>query len=295
MAKKVGKGPQFLDYCEPILAVLRERGGSGTASEVTEAVVERLKVPPEEQKRLLKNGTSQINNRIAWARFYLAKAGLVESSKRGIWSLTEAGQSATFTQDDVYKLFQSVHGQFQKQRPLVKPATDRGERVDETIDVPEEQAGYRQRLFDILYSLPASGFEKLCQRLLREAGFEQVIVTGRSGDGGIDGHGILRLNPFVTFTVLFQCKRYRGAVTPSQVRDFRGAMTGRADKGIILTTGTFTSEAMKEARRDGAPPIELVDREKLVEMFETLQLGLKPRQTFEADEIFFEPFKEKLS
>ena len=117
----------------------------------------------------------------------------------------------------------------------------------------------------------------MSQRLLRESGFERVIVTGKAGDGGIDGHGILQVNPFVSFTVLFQCKRYTGAVSASQVRDFRGAMMGRADKGIIITTGSFTTEATKEARRDGAPPIERVDGETLVQMFELFKLGENPR------------------
>ena len=146
-------------------------------------------------------------------------------------------------------------------------------------------------MLDILKSLPPSGFERICQRLLRESGFDQVTVTGKSGDGGIDGHGILQVNPFVSFRVMFQSKRYQGSVAPSQVRDFRGAMMGRADKGIIITTGTFTMEAKKEARRDGVPPIELVDGEKLIEMFEFLELGLKPKKTYDVDYGFFEEFK----
>jgi restriction system protein len=128
--------------------------------------------------------------------------------------------------------------------------------------------------------------------LLREHGFEQVTVTGKSGDGGIDGVGILQVNKFVSFNVLFQCKKYEGSVSPSQVRDFRGAMEGRADKGIIITTGFFTSDAKREARRDGAKPIELVDGDKLVELFESLKLGLKPRTTYDVDENFFDEYRK---
>jgi restriction system protein len=119
-----------------------------------------------------------------------------------------------------------------------------------------------------------------------------VSVTGKSGDGGIDGIGILQVNPFVSFNVLFQCKRYQGAVTPSQVRDFRGAIMGRTDKGLIITTGTFTLEAKKEARWDGVPPIELVDGDSLVDIFERLELGLIPKRTYEIDEKFFEDYKK---
>jgi restriction system protein len=127
--------------------------------------------------------------------------------------------------------------------------------------------------------------------LLREAGFENVTVTGRSGDAGLDGIGLLQVNPFVSFKILFQCKRYKGAVNPSQVRDFRGAMAGRADKGIILTTGTFTPAAQEEAVRDGASPIEIVDGEKLLDMFEKVEPGVKPKTTFELDRDFFKPFE----
>jgi restriction system protein len=150
---------------------------------------------------------------------------------------------------------------------------------------------YRTQIIELMLKLPAAGFERLSQRILREAGFVQVVVTGSSGDGGIDGNGTLQINPLVSFRVLFQCKRYRKSVSPSDVRDFRGAMAGRADKGILITTGTFTAEARREASRDGVPPIELVDGEKLVEMPERLELGLSPVKTFEIDDAFFDQFR----
>jgi restriction system protein len=152
---------------------------------------------------------------------------------------------------------------------------------------------YRSATLELLLELPPAGFERLSQRLLREAGFTQVVVTGQSGDGGIDGHGTLQINPLVSFKVLFQCKRYTKSVSPSHVRDFRGAMAGRADKGIIITTGTFTAEARRDATRDGVPPIELIDGEKLLDMLENLELGLKPITTYELDHVFFNEFKAR--
>ena len=112
------------------------------------------------------------------------------------------------------------------------------------------------------------------------------------GDEGIDGYGTLQINPLVSFKVLFQCKRYRKSVSSSHVRDFRGAMAGRADKGIVVTTGTFTAEARREASRDGVVPIELIDGEKLVDMLTRLTLGLKPIMTYEIDQSFFNEFME---
>jgi hypothetical protein len=150
---------------------------------------------------------------------------------------------------------------------------------------------YKQHLLATLRKLPASGFERLCQRLLVAAGFEQVEVTGRSGDGGIDGIGVLNLNAFVSHRVLFQCKRYIGTVGSPEVRNFRGAMQGRATRGVILTTGEFTKDATQEATRDGVPPIKLIDWEHLLRLFEKLKLGLTPRITFEIDRGFFREFQ----
>jgi restriction system protein len=161
----------------------------------------------------------------------------------------------------------------------------------DTAPPDQDDSDYKALLLSTLKSLSPNGFERLCQRLLREAGFEQVTVTGKSGDGGIDGHGVLALNSFVSFRVLFQCKRFSGSVGPAQIRDFRGAMQGRADKGIVLTTGVFTADARREATRDGAPPIELVDAEKLVDLFAKLELGLRPLTTYEIDHSFFSEYR----
>ena len=184
-----------------------------------------------------------------------------------------------------------------KVRRKVKTEYLKKETLD-TVDVEidsEEELGleWQNELLDVLLNMAPDKFERLCQRLLRESGFQQVNVTGKTGDGGIDGNGLLQINPFVSFQVLFQCKRYSGSVSVSQVRDFRGAMMGRADKGIIMTTGTFTSDAKREAVRDGVPPIELVNGEKLLDMFEQLELGLEPVTTYEVDNEFFDEFKSK--
>jgi restriction system protein len=158
-----------------------------------------------------------------------------------------------------------------------------GHADDETIPV-EEESSWREALIEILLSMDPSSFERLCQRLLRESGFIEVHVTGRSGDGGIDGRGIIRLNGLIGFPVLFQCKRYASSVSSSQIRDFRGAMTGRADSGLFITTGNFTSEAQREATRDGAPPIDLINGDLLVDKLKELGLGVTVKQV-EVEEV----------
>lgn len=287
-SQKKRKASQFTKYIEPVIEAIRELGGSGRPEEVREVIARNLLISESEQSEPLPSGVqSRFENQVHWARFYLVKAGYIDSSQRGVWSLTEKGRTTGKVSDDeIQSILKTVNGQTTKRE---KP-TD----ISVTADADPtllELGGYREELANLLQSLPPAGFERFCQRLLRESGFQEVAVTGRSGDGGIDGIGILQVNPLVSFKVLFQCKKYVGSVTPSQVRDFRGAMTGRADKGIIITTGSFTSEARKEAVRDGAPPIELVDGEKLLTMLETLELGLNPKQTFQVDIAFFDEFR----
>jgi restriction system protein len=292
MAKNNIRGPQFVQYFQPVIDALIELGGSGQPSEVKELIAEKLNITEDEQGEQISSGESRFSSKVSWARFYLVKADLIDSSTRGVWSLTEKGRNAKLSNEEALHLFQNIHQQFatngkkRKEKPNV--TSDNKNTSDE---LPDDDNDHRTILLEKLMSLPADGFERLCQRLLRESGFESVTVTGKSGDGGLDGIGILQVNAFVSFKVLFQCKRYSGSVSPSQVRDFRGAMMGRADKGIILTTGTFTSEAKKEAVRDGVPPIELVDGEKLLDMFETLELGLKPKKAYDIDEKFFDDFQ----
>jgi restriction system protein len=288
------KGPQFVRYFGSVIEALKALGGSGRPAEVCDLIAQNLKISEQERSILNKGGQSKFENRVHWARYYLAKGGYVDASTRGVWSLTEKSQPIeNMALDQAMTIFATIHSQFNAGKAT--SGTDSAPVTDESIapspTAASNDTNYRSRLLNILQNVPPGGFERLCQRLLRESGFEQVVVTGRSGDGGIDGQGILQLNPFVSFKVLFQCKRYTGTVGAGQVRDFRGAMMGRADKGIIMTTGTFTHDAQKEALRDGVPPIELVNGEKLLDLFENLELGLKPRKTYDIDELFFEPFQ----
>jgi restriction system protein len=286
---KQAKGPEFIRFFQPILELLLESGGTGTPSEIVDRSLEIAKVSESEQEAVNKNGQSRVKNQVHWARQYLVWGGYLDASKRGVWSLTDKGRSADVTKLNPLEVFKSVQTRL--------AATKQGKKQNDiSAEVPFpndiELQDHRTRLLELIRSLSPDGFERLSQRLLRESGFQHVTVTGRAGDGGIDGIGTLQVNPFVSFNVLFQCKRYQGTVTPSHVRDFRGAMMGRADKGIIITTGTFTLEAKKEARRDGVPPIELVDGDVLVDMFERLELGLIPKRTYDIDERFFDDYRK---
>jgi restriction system protein len=311
------QGTKFLRYFGPVLDALRSLGDSGTPDEVIEQIVRDLHVPEATLNEQLPSGESRFRNQVHFARFYLAKEGLIDSSQRGVWTLTERGRSEHLDYrkaKDIFDRWVRIFDERRRQRgpaligsgdgtsaesasgegstgsaagtneEPIAPDPDQGEE-------PGERPDYRTQLLATIRSLPPSGFERLSQRILRESGFSYVEVTGRSGDQGIDGEGTLRLNPLVSIKVLFQCKRYAGSVTPAQIRDFRGAMQGRADKGLVITTGSFTASAQKEASRDGVPAIELIDGSRLVKMLEDLGLGLRPRQTFEVDERFFDDFR----
>ena len=288
-------GPKFVRFFGPVLDALAQLGGSARPPEVYDAIAKKLNVSDEAMGETLASGQTRFYNQVAWARFYLVRAGLLDSSKRGVWSLTDKGRErATLSPEQSADVFRQVRKEMlEEARKLgtAAPEIPTEEAPAQDGDVTEARPlDYRARVLEILQALTPSGFERFCQRLLREAGFQNVVVTGRAGDGGIDGMGILQVNTLVSFKVLFQCKRYLETVTPSQVRDFRGAMMGRADKGIILTTGRFTVDAKKEAVRDGVPPIELVDGEKLVTMLEELEIGLIPVKAFRVDEPFFLSF-----
>jgi len=216
------------------------------------------------------NSASQgeVEYRLGWSRTYLKKYGLLENSARGVWSLVSTSiKLDNLDSKEIVKAVRDAHK---------KKATETYALDELTIPLEEtvEELAWHQQLHKELLSLEPAAFERLIQRLLRESGFIQVQVTGRSGDGGIDGVGIARINGFLSFHVLFQCKRYQGSVSAAQIRDFRGAMQGRTDKGLFITTGTFTRDAIKEATRDGAPPIDLTDGEQLVQRLKELRLGV---------------------
>lgn len=282
---------EFIKWFGPLLDALRQLGGSGRPKEVSAKIAENLMLTEEMLEETLKSGALKFHNQVAWARQYLVWEGLLDSSKYGIWALTQKGTQTSLTEAQAHDIFikwVNIHQKARKNKTEEEIVEEQEESAPETFET-----SYKPDLLEILQKLAPDGFEQICSRLLRESGFENVAVTGRSHDGGIDGYGTLEINPFVSFKVLFQCKRYKGTVSRAQVGDFRNAMIGRAEKGIIMTTGSFSSDAVKEAHRDGAPKIELVDGEKLVEMFKNVELGMKPRVVYEVDLPFFEPFMER--
>lgn len=260
---------------------LRSIGGSASIHELDERVAEIEGVSEQEQSFLMANHDHRprLNYYLAWARTYLRRGGALENSARGVWTLTDVGQEITrYTQTrEIFDQVQFEEREKARRRRLEEQQSPAS--VSATLATPTEAedaqaATWESELLDILKGMSPSGFERLAQRLLRESGFTKVEVRGKSGDGGIDGVGVLRVN-LVSFQIFFQCKRWKGSVGAGEIRDFRGAMQGRADKGLFITTGTFTAQASDEATRDGATAIDLIDGERLCELLKDLGLGVR--------------------
>jgi restriction system protein len=271
--------PSFDEYFAPTVAVLRAHGGSATIEELEEGVAAEMKLSDNVRSVLHGEGPrTQFDYELAWVRTYLKKVGAAENSERGVWRLTPIGLG--MSEADLALVPQRVRAEDREKR-LEKP-TPKGS-TDDLDDIPTEESGddaaaqWKEVLLECLLKIDPGAFERLCQRILRESGFVKVEVTGKSGDGGIDGIGVLRLN-LLSFQVFFQCKRWKGSVGPSTIRDFRGAMVGRADKGLVITTATFTADARREATRDGAPAIDLVDGDTLCDLLKSLRIGVSVRQ-----------------
>ncbi|WP_324067972.1 MAG: restriction endonuclease [Flavobacterium sp.] len=290
--RKKSTQAEFTKWFGPLLNALRELGGSGRPKEVVEEIAKAEKIKDSQREEVVKSGILRFDNQVAWARQYLVWEGLLDNSQKGVWTLSSKGQETFLTQDDARTIFLKwveIHQKAKKH----KSSKDKIVQTQEQEEPEELDNEITPTLLEVLQSVSPIGFEHVCKRLLREHGFENVHVTQASHDGGIDGYGTLELNPFVSMKVLFQCKRYKGTVSRAQIGDFRNAMIGRADKGIILTTGTFSEDAKREASRDGAPPIELIDGKKLVKLFEKAELGVKPKIVYEVDYNFFETYMKK--
>lgn len=263
----------------PLLKALHELGGSGSIEEMSSRVSEFLdlsedvlSIPHDPEK----SSQTELEYRLAWARTYLKRYGILDNSERGVWVIVPDKREVTAVNpQEVVK----------KVRDMIRKEREEQQITGQTEEeLPEEAETWRSKLHHVLTKeLSPDAFERLIKRLLRESGFVQVEVTGRIGDGGIDGKGIIRVGGLLSFHVLFQCKKYQGPVSAGAIRDFRGALIGRADKGLFITTGTFTRDAVREATRDGATPIDLMDGDQLADKLKELRLGIKTEMVESVD------------
>ena len=274
--------PTYVKLFNPVLQALHELGGSGSVVEIEEKVARILKLSEQEINEIHRGSRTKLNYRLSWSRNYLKRYGLLESSSKGVWALTARGRKIKRVDDEnVDKLVKKLDRTYNRLTDL-----DEQEELSE-IKPGQSLKRWQDILLDKITSLSPEAFERLSQRILRELGFTQVEIQGKTGDKGIDGRGIMKIS-LLTFPIIFQCKRYNGTISSQQVRDFRGAMSGRVEKGLFITTGRFTLAAKQEATREGTPPIDLIDGEELVENMKKLRLGV--RDTFVVDDEWFKSF-----
>lgn len=262
--------PRYREMFNAVLQAIRHLGGSATIPELTDEVSKIMSLTDEQIAERHNERMTELEYQLTWTRSYLRTYGLLDTSQRGVWTMTEKGKTVQTVDPAEVDRFVRNQGRSRRQR-----RNTNGQPPDVADPEAVLEQTWRDELQATLLDLPPDTFERLCQRLLRESGFVEVRVTGQSGDGGIDGVGIVRLGGLLGFPILFQCKRYRDSVSAGTIRDFRGAMIGRADRGLVITTGTFSREAKAEAIRDGAPPIDLVDGEQLLDKLKELRLGIE--------------------
>lgn len=262
--------PKNDELFNPVLTALHQLGGSGRVDEIDEKVAEVLSLSESDVNKIHRGNRTQVSYRCAWARTYLKRYGVLENSERGVWSLTALGLKTKEVDPSQVK----------------KAVRELDKKVIHAIDDEDDTGGptgWEDEVLEVVKAISPDAFERLCQRLLRESGFTDVKVEGKSGDGGIDGRGIYKMNGLISTRVLFQSKRYKGSISSQQIREFKGTMSGRAEKGIFITTGTFTREAKKEATRDGSVPIDLVDGQDIAELLKNLRLGLNVKTVEEIE------------
>ena len=279
MAKKTSqkKCPGYQFFIKPTVEALYQLGGSGSNSEIYKKVIKNTNLSEEVIDEMHSFTMTEVEYKLMWARTYLKNYGAVENSKQGVWVLTAKGAALAKLADlDVKEIVRFTNNK--------NGATKNN---GSESDTPTEPKGWREQITDILLSMSPYAFEKLAQRLLRECGFSDVEVTKKSGDGGIDGTGKLRINGIFSFNVAFQCKRYKGAVGAPEIRDFRGSLSTNIEKGVLITTGSFTRAALAEASSEGKRLIDLMDGEELLNKLAEYGIGLNEVKSYEVDMDFF--------
>ena len=273
----MGTVPTHIKLIWPTLEAIKVLGGSASNAEIVQKVIEQENFSEEIQNEMHGNSPmTELEYRMAWARTYLRMYGALENSERGVWSITEVGEN--INQNQIPKIVDEVLKEIRKNRKekSLSQGDDNGE--DDTDTDNEIDIDWKTNLLNIIQQISPSSFERLVQRILRESGFVEVEVTGKTGDEGVDGYGVLKVE-LLSFRVIFQCKRHKGTIGPNYIRDFRGAMQGRAEKGLFMTTGYFTAASKKEALRDGAPPIDLFDGNDICELIKRFRLGVEIQES----------------
>lgn len=294
MSKKPKAQAEFVRWMGPLLDCLRALGGSAKPKEVSGWIARQLKLPSTVTESALKSGASRFHNQVQWARQYLVWQGLIDDSKRGIWTLTPLGWKTRLDEPAACRVFLDRVKINRRCVARMKPPPHRCRRMtpDRTQPNRRQPTKSRSRICWTSSSRCRRTGSNSCAAVCCAS---TVSRRSRSRNARVmaasTAMALLRLSPFVSLRVAFQAKRFADTVARRDIGEFRNALLGRAEKGVFITTGRFTADAATEAARDGVIPIELIDGERLVELFQTAELGVRPRQTFAIDHAFFDEFR----
>ena len=292
--KKKNLSPTYRELMIPTYNALKKLDGSGTNQEICTQVIKDMNLPDAvvDETHLGNVNQTELEYQLAWARTYMKNFGIIVNSARSVWSITS--QYTGNRELDPSEIIAALAEKNAQKRAEKISKTDKTQDKPEDeilenddVEFPDEIKPWKIKLAEVLQNMDPYGFERLAQRVLRECGFTQVEVTKKSGDGGIDGTGKLKINGIFSFNVAFQCKRYKGQVSASDIRDFRGSLTTDIEKGVLITTGTFTKAAKEEASNPGKQQIDLIDGEEFINKIAEYGIGVKPVTTYEIDEDFF--------
>ena len=291
MRKKKNAVPGYSELISATFRALKDLGGSGSNEEILSQVIKNMKIPDEvaDLPQPGHENMSSLAYQLAWARTYLRNYGVIENSSRAVWSIKAEYMDKDFV-DEKAVLAHSYELRKKRQNKDKLQSEDKpddGDPTNDEVEYPDEAKPWRVRLAEILQSMDPFGFERLAQRVLRECGFSQVEVTKKTGDGGIDGTGKLKINGIFSFNVAFQCKRYSGLVGAAAVRDFRGSLTTDIEKGVLITTGTFSKAAREEASNPGKQQIDLIDGDEFINKIAEYGIGVREVKAYVIDEEFF--------
>lgn len=287
--------PDYQTLMKPVLQVLSTVEVL-PMRDLTERVSNDLGLSDDERRETITSGMSLIANRVHWSVTYLFKAKAVDRPQRGHVQITQRGQhllasgseirNSTLEQFPEYRAFYDKYrssrrtGSASEQPAPVAAAVEDQESPDDLIARAEASARavLAGELLERVRAVEPAAFETLVLRLLAAMGYGglgQHLQTGRSGDGGIDG--IITEDKLGLDRIYLQAKRYGAgnAVTAEQIRAFLGALMGKGDRGVFLTTSTFTSGA--RAAVTGVPArVVLIDGEELVELMIDHGVGVEP-------------------
>lgn len=280
--------PAQARYMPLILEALRDLKGSAKAASVKDWVAAKLATQGIEiPSDTLASGAPKFPNDLQFSRMRLVESKHLETraaSGYGIWKLTGLGWSTVLTPESALKLYSGSKVVGSKEPTAPDPQM-----------VIQEAEDEKSQLFNILKNLDDEGFERLCSLIMTKTGASVESFKGKSGDGGVDGFGRMTFSPtsLVTVSVAWQCKRYTDKkVSVSEIRDFRGAIRGKASFGLFFTTSSFTEEAKAEAKRL-QDRIELIDVERLIEVLCDNDMGVTKvmQPVYTVDDSFFEEYK----